>query len=77
MIQVGLVEKHGYPCLEYNITTKDGYKLKLHRIPESPNDEKKFKNHEKPVVFLQHGILASSDSWTLLGPNKDLGNIIK
>ncbi|XP_044010367.1 lipase 1-like [Aphidius gifuensis] len=73
---IGLVEKHGYPCLEYNITTKDGYKLKLHRIPESPYDEKKYKNHEKPVVFLQHGILASSDSWTLLGPNKDLAFIL-
>lgn len=72
---MGLVEKYGYPCKEYDIKTEDGYKIKIHRIPNSPNLKRQYKNNEKPVIFLQHGFLASSDSWILLGPGKDLGNI--
>jgi len=45
--------------------------LLIHRIPGSPlldNNKEK-----KEIVFIQHGILASSDSWILRGPGKDLG----
>lgn len=68
--QIGLVEQYGYPAEEHNVTTEDGYNLKIHRIPGSPllNNKK-----NKKVVFLQHGIFASSDSWVLFGPGKDLG----
>ncbi|XP_012224571.1 lipase 3-like [Linepithema humile] len=66
---IGLVEQYGYPAEEHNVTTEDGYNLKIHRIPGSPllNNKKK-----KKVVFVQHGIFASSDSWVLFGPGKDL-----
>ena len=28
------VKFHGYPIIEYTVTTVDGYKLGLHRIPD-------------------------------------------
>lgn len=66
-----MVEQHDYPAEEHNVTTEDGYNLIIHRIPGSPLlDNNKGK---KEIVFIQHGILASSDSWILHGPGKDLG----
>lgn len=66
------MEKHGYPGEEHNLTTEDGYNIVVHRIPGSPKSPPKF---GKPVVFLQHGIAISSDSWVLIGPNSDLGKV--
>ena len=59
----------GYPAEEHVVATEDGYILKIHRIPGSPNNAK-FSG--KPVVFMQHGLFGSSDSWVLQGPEKDL-----
>ncbi|XP_032674155.1 lipase 3-like [Odontomachus brunneus] len=67
---IGMVEQYGYPAEEHNVTTEDGYNLKIHRIPESPLSRNKRK--KKNVVFIQHGILSSSDSWVVFGPDKDL-----
>lgn len=68
--QVALVNQFGYPAEEHLVTTIDGYKLRLHRIPGSPSMPKA---KGKPVVYFQHGIFSSSDTWILRGPNKDLG----
>ncbi|XP_014486204.1 PREDICTED: lipase 3-like [Dinoponera quadriceps] len=64
-----MVEQYGYPAEEHSVITEDGYHLQIHRIPGSPlwKDKKK-----KNVVFIQHGILASSESWVMFGPGKDL-----
>ncbi|CAD6231467.1 GSCOCG00001423001-RA-CDS [Cotesia congregata] len=67
---VGLVQQYNYPAEEHNLTTKDGYNLIIHRIPDSPKSKSLKK---KSVVFLQHGVFGSSDSWVLIGPDKDLG----
>ncbi|KAH0949508.1 hypothetical protein HN011_007074, partial [Eciton burchellii] len=70
---IGLVEQYGYSAEEHNVTTKDGYNLVIHRISGSPSSKNKGKNK---VVFIQHGILASSDSWVLFGPGKDLAFLL-
>ncbi|XP_015126022.1 lipase 3 [Diachasma alloeum] len=68
-----LISKYGYTAETHDIKTADGYLLSLHRIsggkkyPSSPG---------KPVVFLQHGILASSAVWVLAGPAKGLAYIL-
>ena len=72
--QIGLVERHGYPSEEHEVITEDGYHLQVHRIPGSPS---KPKSKGKPVAYLQHGILASSDSLVLMGPGNDLGKKIR
>ncbi|XP_011860682.1 PREDICTED: lipase 3-like isoform X2 [Vollenhovia emeryi] len=70
---IGLVEQYDYPAEEHNVTTEDGYNLKLHRIPGSPSFDSK---NKKEIVFIQHGILASSDSWVVYGTGKDLAFLL-
>lgn len=74
LFKVGLVQSHGYPAEEHYLRTEDGYKLIIHRIPGSPKSPKII---GKPVVLLLHGLFGSSDSWAIMGPNKDLGELLK
>lgn len=58
-----MIKKYGYPSEIHNVTTDDGYILEIHRIA-------------KPgaiPVLLTHGLLDSSATWVLMGPNKGLG----
>lgn len=49
-----IVEADGFTFEYHNVTTSDGYRLGVHRLyaPDSDGAE------QKPVVFLQHGILS-------------------
>ncbi|KAL5277014.1 LIPA.2 family protein [Megaselia abdita] len=70
-----LVKKHGYSIEEHQVQTADGYILTMHRIPYSP----KLNNslvEDKPIVFLQHGLLCSSSDWVLLGPESALAYLL-
>ncbi|XP_023246893.1 lipase 3-like isoform X2 [Copidosoma floridanum] len=67
------VDEHGYPAEEHTVTTKDGYKLRIHRIPGSPD---KPKAPGKPVVYFQHGLFSSSDQWILMGPESDFSYML-
>lgn len=69
---MGLVEKYGYPAEQHNVTTEDGYDIVFFRIPGGP---KSLPTTGKPMVFLQHGLFLSSDSWVLMGPSNDLGTV--
>jgi len=51
-----LIRKCGYQVETHEVTTEDGYKLEMHRIPS-----------RGPVVFLQHGMLCASYCWVLVG----------
>ncbi|XP_012536944.1 lipase 3 [Monomorium pharaonis] len=70
---IGLVEKHGYSAEEHYVTTEDGYDLVIHRISGSPLSNSQ---QRRKVVFLQHGILCTSDCWVLIGPGKDLAFLL-
>jgi lysosomal acid lipase/cholesteryl ester hydrolase len=59
-----IVVAKGYGFEAHTITTDDGYILELHRIIN-----KDYAKQERPVMFLQHGILASSESWIMNGPD--------
>ncbi|XP_055901807.1 lipase 3-like [Eupeodes corollae] len=68
-----LVAKYGYPFEEHSVETSDGYILGVHRIPYSPKPKVKVPSKKpRPVVFLMHGLLASSSDWVLLGPETAL-----
>lgn len=70
LLQPQLITKYGYTAETHGIETEDGYLLSVHRISGS----KKYPpTYGKPVVFLQHGLLASSATWILNGPTKGLG----
>jgi len=69
LLQPQLITKYGYPVETHTVITDDGYFLTLHRIPYG---RRNITQHRHPVI-LQHGVLASSADWVLLGPDKALG----
>lgn len=67
------VTNNRYPFETHAVQTQDGYILGFHRIPYSPNNGPAL---GKPVIFLQHGLLCSSNDWILAGPGKGLAYIL-
>ncbi|EFN63086.1 Lipase 3 [Camponotus floridanus] len=61
-----MIRKAGYPAEAHVVTTEDGYRLTLHRIPGA--------NDSLPVL-LQHGLLCSSVDWIFLGKGKALASM--
>lgn len=57
-----IIEAEGYKFEAHSVTTDDGYILEIHRLFQDSSEG-------KPVIFLQHGILASSETFVLNGPN--------
>ncbi|XP_031490708.1 triacylglycerol lipase 2-like isoform X1 [Nymphaea colorata] len=71
------VEAHGYQCQEYNVTTGDGYVLRVHRIPAAGlRDQGQFSSKTNQPVLLQHGILMDGMSWLLAPPQQSLAIIL-
>lgn len=68
-----LIQHHGYPVERHTIQTEDGYILETHRIPHGKNNAGE---PNKPVVFVQHGVLSSSADWVNMGPEKGLGFLL-
>lgn len=63
------MESNGYPVETHYVTTSDGYILTVHRIPSGNSGNGK-------VAYLQHGILASSADWCVMGAGKSFGKYI-
>ena len=51
------------------VQSEDGYLSTLHRIPYGRKNDTVGR---RPVVFIQHGIMCSSDVWVYSGPETDL-----
>lgn len=68
---MGMCRNHGYDVESYTVTTEDGYQLLVFRIPngKATQDEVLTRSSAKPVVFLQHGILDSADTWVNNSPD--------
>ena len=67
-----MITRNGYPFEPHLVTTEDCYMLEVHRIPygkHSPPVE----GVDRPVVFVQHGLLGSSADWVMAAPEKALG----
>ena len=57
-----IILSRNYALEEHSVLTKDGYILSLVRIPGKLSDLHK---PAGPPVLIVHGILDSSDSWTV------------
>ncbi|TKR76935.1 hypothetical protein L596_017997 [Steinernema carpocapsae] len=65
-----IISFYEYPVEIITVPTVDGYLLQLHRIPFGKNEPKAKRLSKKPVVFFQHGLLASSADWVTNLPNQ-------
>ncbi|VVC97305.1 lipase 3-like [Leptidea sinapis] len=68
-----LIRKYGFPCEIHRVYTEDQYVLEMHRVPHG-----KLNNSasNRPVVFLQHGLLSSSAEFVLMSPDKGLAYLL-
>ncbi|KAL0273415.1 UNVERIFIED_CONTAM: hypothetical protein PYX00_006080 [Menopon gallinae] len=70
----GLTKKYGYPSERHTVKTKDGYLLKVDRIPYGKQCQEK--NITRVPVLFQHGLLSHSIDSIIMGPEKGLGYIL-
>ncbi|XP_004440076.1 PREDICTED: gastric triacylglycerol lipase-like [Ceratotherium simum simum] len=69
-----MISYWGYPHEMHEVITADGYILPLYRIPHGKNDANRLV--QKPVVYLQHGLLVTASNWILNPPDKSLGFLL-
>ncbi|XP_023224002.1 gastric triacylglycerol lipase-like [Centruroides sculpturatus] len=70
-----LIKSKGYPVEEYTVRTRDGYLLKLVRIPYGRKNRRR-NTRNRRVAFLQHGFLGSASDWVMNFPSQSLGYIL-
>ena len=72
-----LIISKGYQTEEHDVITNDGYILSIQRISSGKFESRHNKaSDNKPVVFLQHGLLDASSTWVVNYPDESLGFLL-
>ncbi|CAA6668398.1 unnamed protein product [Spirodela intermedia] len=72
-----LVVPSGYKCEEFDVTTQDGYILRLQRIPAGRDGGgAPTAGRRRRPVLLQHGVLADGVTWLLNSPDEALAYVL-
>ena len=74
VFQSQLIESRGYTVEEHYAVTKDGFVLNMQRIPRGRKDD--VTSEPKPVVFLQHGLLATSSCFVFGEPDSSMAYVL-
>uniref|UniRef100_A0A2A4K1T1 Partial AB-hydrolase lipase domain-containing protein n=1 Tax=Heliothis virescens TaxID=7102 RepID=A0A2A4K1T1_HELVI len=61
------IKSDGFEPETHHVTTTDGYILEMHRIPYGRNVQDT--SDYRPVVFVMHGLMSSSQSFILISPD--------
>lgn len=69
-----LIRSKGYPCEEYDVVTEDGFILGVQRIPHGLKSGSVYS--QRPVVFLQHGLVDASSTWVINSAAESLGFLL-
>ncbi|XP_008836069.1 lipase member K [Nannospalax galili] len=69
-----IISYWGYSYEKYDVVTKDGYILGVYRIPHGRGCLRE--TALKPVVYLQHGLIASASDWICNLPNNSLAFLL-
>ena len=62
-----IIQYNGYPCIEHEVMTADGFVLGVQQIPT-----KNGSSASRGAVILMHGVFDSSATWVLNGREKSL-----
>ncbi|KAF4042714.1 Alpha/beta-hydrolase lipase region [Phytophthora infestans] len=75
---VQIIQARGYAVETHKVTTADRYVLTMHRIPKSYTETRTGSPAaaNKPVVYMQHGLLDSLYTWVLNFRNQSLAFIL-
>lgn len=86
VLQLDAIEAADYPAEIHVVTTKDGYILKLHRIPDPALQKdadysaeqlaSSSSNGFRGVVLLMHGLFSSAADFVITGPENGLAFVL-
>lgn len=71
-----IIAYHGYPEEDHWVTTEDNFILSMQRIPRGRTNRFQIESVSCPVIFLQHGVIASSADWVSNSPNQSLAFLL-